>query len=153
MNTDTRADRLQPHRTTGSVGESGPVAFTACNREQTTTPALCRMAMTVPLAFDDIVAALFILTRDAPGTPLAELVADDAYVHEMVLETVLAEGALALGNARYEITCTTDPRERVLIDALRAITARLYGTPPPTAPNHPTSTALTQQAHVPAGVG
>lgn len=115
-------------KATGHVSASGPVEFTPTLREGAEQPAALRVSMSIDISLEDAAGALWILVTE--GTELSEL-DEDQFVHEMVLETLFAEGGNRVAAAREDMN-EQEPGtfEAHTAHALRSIVARLYGTGP-----------------------
>ncbi|WP_139182986.1 hypothetical protein [Actinopolyspora xinjiangensis] len=122
---------LVTSKATGHVGTSGPIDFTPVLREDAETPATMQMAMNVDISLEDAAAALWIVLRG--GIELSAL-DNDRFTHEMVLETIFAEGGNAVAAARDEMNDQpAGSFEAHTAHALRSRVAALYGTGPAVA--------------------
>lgn len=124
----------------GTVGACGPVRFSPVHRESDPAPALLAVSLTVPMSAEDVVALLWLAIRfDALDDAVAELEADPGFVHQTVLEGLVAHSGFEIEAARSTLA-TQDSHGGIevppadIVEQLRALVARHYGIPPAAGP-------------------
>ncbi|MCA1194437.1 hypothetical protein [Saccharopolyspora sp. 6V] len=107
----------------GSIGGHG-VVFQAAHRDGNDTPAAVQVSMTVPMSYEDIVAALYIVATGGMG--LDEL-ADDDMVRRVVVETLLSEDSAFLTSVSVDLEeARSGSAEYALAQALRARVVEVF---------------------------
>lgn len=102
--------------------------FTPLHREGNTTPALLQMTTTIPLSYEDIVAAVWVLTSF--GSDLADLPTDTNNpnnLYSLVMNTIMTSNT-QVTDALYEIqNIRPGTDEHADLTDIRALVATAFG--------------------------
>ncbi|SDX91470.1 hypothetical protein SAMN05216215_101756 [Saccharopolyspora shandongensis] len=120
--------RFNKDQAQGMVGENH-AKFFPTHREGNDTPVVMQVSMSLPVSLEDIEAVLWIAVNGGMTLDEREL-GDDAFAHEMVLETFLHEGSNRVYEARLDIEeIKPGGGDWALLMMVRKRVRELYGRP------------------------